>query len=387
MAIRQKTLLAIATTLIGLNAVLYAVSSTFVLRSAKNAEEQYMQRSVKEALSILNQYQKVFVERWSDWGIWDDSYQYLQDRNPGFVQDNLQDTYLANKVNLVVFANRTGQVLFNESFIPPNPKGRSISSALRQRLVLGDLLFTPQSTENSRAGIVVLPDGPLLVAAFTSRKSAGQGPMQGTILWGRYLNNAELSQWAQSLNLALTVHRWDDPQLPADFLQARQVLLASNAGEPIVVQPLSQQAIAGYTLLKDIDHKPALLIRVVHQRVIYQKGQRTLKYLIGISLIVGLVFGGLTLLLLERLVLQRLTYLSHEVGSIGSRGDLSSRILMPGKDELSQLTGSINDMLQALERHEQQQQQIQAALQEAKEIAELAREQSESLLLNILPQV
>ena len=82
MAIRQKTLLAIATTLIGLNAVLYAVSSTFVLRSAKNAEEQYMQRSVKEALSILNQYQKVFVERWSDWGIWDDSYQYLQNRNP-----------------------------------------------------------------------------------------------------------------------------------------------------------------------------------------------------------------------------------------------------------------------------------------------------------------
>ncbi|HEY9750396.1 MAG TPA: adenylate/guanylate cyclase domain-containing protein [Allocoleopsis sp.] len=388
MAIRQKTLLAIATTLVGLNAVLYIVSSTLVLRNATNAEEQYMQRSVNAALSVLNQHQKVFVDRWSDWGIWDDPYQFLQDRNPDFVENNLQDAYLANKVNLVVFADRTGHLLFAKSFTPSQRQGQEIAPELRRRLVLGDLLLTASSaTPNSRTGIVMLPEGPMLIAAFASLNSAAQGPKRGTILWGRYLNSAELSQLAKSLNLALTVHRWDDPHLPSDFVQARQALLASQAIEPIVVKPLSERAIAGYTLLRDVDHQPVLLLRVENQRVIYQKGQRALKYLIGICLIVGLIFGGLTLLLLERLVLRRLTYLNHEVASIGSRGDLTSRICMSGKDELSHLTESINAMLQALEQHEQQQQQIQAALQEAKEIAELAREQSESLLLNILPQV
>jgi PAS domain S-box-containing protein len=79
---------------------------------------------------------------------------------------------------------------------------------------------------------------------------------------------------------------------------------------------------------------------------------------------VGFVFGGITLLLLENWVLSRLTYLSTEVNKIGSEGDLSVQLSMSGNDELSRLTTSINEMLKALEYHEQEQKHLIGQLQQ-----------------------
>jgi class 3 adenylate cyclase len=103
-----------------------------------------------------------------------------------------------------------------------------------------------------------------------------------------------------------------------------------------------------------------------------------------VTVLVGLVFGGVTLLLLEKLVLYRLARLSREVTAIG--GDPSARVAMPGNDELSRLTGSINGMLSALEANARRQSQQKAALEQAKAAAERAHERSDRLLLNILPR-
>lgn len=64
----------------------------------------------------------------------------------------------------------------------------------------------------------------------------------------------------------------------------------------------------------------------------------------------GLVFGGVTLFLLEKHVLTRLLRLSDSVRSIGKSGDVSARVSIPGTDELAGLANTINGMLEALER-------------------------------------
>jgi PAS domain S-box-containing protein len=71
-----------------------------------------------------------------------------------------------------------------------------------------------------------------------------------------------------------------------------------------------------------------------------------------LSLLMGLVFGLATLLLMERLVLARLARLNASVSRIGAAGDPSARVEMPGRDELSNLAGAINGMLETLEQSE-----------------------------------
>jgi len=75
--------------------------------------------------------------------------------------------------------------------------------------------------------------------------------------------------------------------------------------------------------------------------------------------VVALVFGVVTMVLLEKQVLSRLTLLSQRVSGIGASGDLSARVAIAGRDELTRLADDINGMLEALEhsqreRHESQ---------------------------------
>jgi len=66
----------------------------------------------------------------------------------------------------------------------------------------------------------------------------------------------------------------------------------------------------------------------------------------------GLLFGLATIFLVEKQVISRLTRLSNGIEQIGKGGDLSSRVSMGGKDELSKVAENINGMLIALQQSE-----------------------------------
>lgn len=363
MTLRKKTLLAIATTLIALNTVLYAVSSAFLSNHSASAEEEDMRRSVKEALNIFSQHQNQFVNQWQDWSQWDDAYTFIKDGNQTFIQRNLTDSYLIEEqVNLIVFAHLSGRIVFSKVFTLEKSNKIFIPDEIRKHLSVGKLLFGKGANPKSGlAGIIMLPESPMLISSQPVLNSLGESPAGGTIVWGQYLTQAKIKELAELINLSVTVRRFDEPNLPSDFLKARSSLSNKNS---IFIQPLSKQSIAGYTLILDVYQKPALLLRVDSPRIIYQRSREALHYLMVVTLVVGFIFCVVILLLLEKLVLLRLLYLSTEVTQIGSKGDLSVRLSLPGTDELSKVATSINTMLKSLEHQEKKQKHLIARLQQ-----------------------
>ncbi|WP_438041635.1 adenylate/guanylate cyclase domain-containing protein [Sorangium sp. So ce128] len=385
LSLRAKTLLAIAATLLGLSFALYGVSSRALLANSMAAEAQDTRRTVQVALNLFRQASSDFNARWTDWSQWDDAYAFVQDGNQEFVRSNLvAQLFDIARIDLAVFAGADGTPVYSTGYEHATKSWAPLPRGIAERLRVGDLLFGRDAPGSAvRGGIVLLPDGPMLLCSQPSVGSSGRGPVAGTVTFGRFLTDAEIKRLTEPAGLSLAVHRLDDPQLPGDFREARAAL---SDRDPILVHPLGSDRIAGYTVLNDIDGKPALLVRVDNDRAILRMGHDTLRYLVLVTVVVGLVFGGVTLLLLEKLVLYRLARLSREVTEIGGVGDLSARVAMPGTDELSRLTGSINGMLSALEANARRQSQQKAALEQAKAAAERAHERSDRLLLNILPR-
>ena len=101
-------------------------------------------------------------------------------------------------------------------------------------------------------------------------------------------------------------------------------------------------------MIRDIPGNLALLLRVETARIIYSQGQATLEMFTFSILAVGLIFSEITLLLLEKLVLERLASLSTSVSNIAANGDPDLRVQMAGGDELASLADTINLMLVAL---------------------------------------
>jgi signal transduction histidine kinase len=95
--------------------------------------------------------------------------------------------------------------------------------------------------------------------------------------------------------------------------------------------------------------EPDLIMRIDMPRSVYQQGKQTLSYFIILVIILGLIFGGAILFVLEAFVLARMAGLSRIVVQISESNDLHKRVAEGGKDEISSLAGVINKLLSSTE--------------------------------------
>lgn len=389
MTLRRRTLFVISATLLGLNAALYFISYVLLLGNSTQAEAQDTRQVVRGTLSIFNQNLYQFNNRFADWSAWDDAYAFVQDRNTRFEETNLNDASLMSiRANFIAFVQTSGKVTFSTGFDLSQGRKVPTSEAIKKHLVAGDRLLQHDSLDSNLAGILMLPEGPMMLASRPIITSEAEGPIRGTLLVGRYLNADEIARLETITRLPLKIQNLNDVEIPSGLkvtspTHKRQDHPISTIEPVISVKPLNKETIVGYTLLSDLYGRPALLLEVRNPRVIYQQGLKAIYYLTLAILAVGLVFCLVTLLLLEKLVLSRVSRLSTEVNAIGRRGDLSQRVSETGSDELSWLATAINQMLLALDQYKEQQQQVAKELQLAKDAAESANRAKSQFLANM----
>ncbi len=300
MTLPKKSLLAVGVAFTCLIGVLYAASSTILLESLRQAEEQSARQAVVGVLGVFTQTQEDFSSFLQDWSTWDDTYTFIQDSNKAFIEANLIPESLAasTKVNLVLFVQPSGRLVYGTGVDLAEQENTPIPVEVRAHLSPRDRLLQHPAPESSVAGVLLVRQGPMLIASRPLVTSEGKGPIRGTLIFGRFLDADQVARLSRIARLPLTVQRLNQTKLPVDFQAARHALSAQS---PILVRQLNNQTIAGYALVPDIYGQPALIIRVDVPREIYKQGQRSLGYLRVSLLVVGSVFGAVILILLWRL--------------------------------------------------------------------------------------
>jgi diguanylate cyclase (GGDEF)-like protein/PAS domain S-box-containing protein len=348
MTLRAKTLLIVGTTLLGLLLVLYAASSRILSDGFTRAEEQSTRHVVQGVLSVISQTVDQVDQQWLQWSAWDDTYAFVENRNRAYIESNLINEGLATtQTNFVAFVHSSGRLVFGTAFDPTSKQKLPIPVELKQHLVPGDPLLRHDNVNSSLAGLIMLPKGAMVIASRPIVTSENKGPIRGTLIAGRYLDDAKVERLSQFVPLSVDLLPINGESLPDDFKAARASLLRQPT--PYVL-PLSADRIAGYTVLKDIYGKPILLLRVTTGRNLYKQGLHMLRYFMLSLAVLGIVFLFVALIPLEKLVLSRLTGLSADVSRVSKSDDLSARVEMKGNDELSHLAGTINGMLEALQK-------------------------------------
>lgn len=349
MSLRKKTFLISAITVAGLLLGLYGASLTIMLPSYEALEERNARRNVERFQNVLADNLSYFNNELRDWAAWDESYSFIAGANPHYMKKHAPEgTFIDLKLNLMAFIHPSGRLYYGKGFDLKNKKTVPLPESLSEHLQKDRPLRQLQDPKSSLTGILLLPEGPMFVAAQPIITSERKGPSRGLLIFGRYLDETEIERLAQVTQVSIKVYRFHDPRMPAD-LQAVRPLLSPE--KPFFIKPLNEEAIAGYTFLPDIYKKPALLLRLDMPRDIYKQGQATIRYFILTLLLVGLIIGGLALFLLEKTILSRLANLSEKVRDIEVSRDYSQRMLLEGKDEITELSREINLMLASLEEY------------------------------------
>jgi PAS domain S-box-containing protein len=328
--------------------VQYAVSQIILMGSFNRLEDQYIRNNVETATNNLQDDINKLDNIVKDWATWDDTYSFIDQLNDQYKRSNVIDVTFKNlKINLMLFINSNGRIVYGKAF---DDKGNEKSVPIQLTgLSVNDSFMKHNDTESFVSGIIMLPDGPMLVSSRPILTSESEGPIRGSLVMGRFLDQDEIERLSGITHRPLSIYSFDDPSMPSDFNEARISLLKNRT---LYVKPLTEESIAAYKVLNDIYGNPAIILRVESSRELYQQGKATMLYFIESILAIGIVFGVVTLLFLERSVLSPLSGLSNNVSRIEISGDLSERVLIKEKenDELGNLADDINGMLESLEQ-------------------------------------
>lgn len=348
MTLRTKTLVIISVIAAGAGVLAYAASSIVLQRRFAAIERQYTHRGVSRALYALSHEVEQLNVTAGDWATRDGAYAFIHDGNPRYIRNNLADEALSNiGVHLVLYVHSTGRIVFGKSLDPETGESRQIPRSLIELVSRDSPLVQHADASHSLAGLLMIDGAPILITSRPILSGRRDVPIPGALVMGRRLGSAEIKHLSDVTDLSVAVRRLDDPETPADFKSALATLSETS---PISISPLSDESIAGYALLKDIYGKPVLILRIERTRPVYSQARGAMRYIALWALLVGLVFAGVTALILEKMILSRLTRLSSAVKGIGRRSDLSVRVPMPGTDELSSLAAAINGMLDGLHK-------------------------------------
>jgi sensor domain CHASE-containing protein len=212
MTLRWKTILVIGVTFAALLGILFAFWQTILVRRFTELERQDTSQNTERAVNAVQQDIDSVGTAAADWGIWDDTYFFAQDGNQDYIDANFQNSsFTSLQMNLILVIDSSGQVLHGEAFDLQNQVEVPIPTSLEAH-ISGDSPLMQHPDEEGVSGIAVLPEGLMLVASQPILDSQGEGPVQGTLIMGRFFDSAEIERLAALTNLSLAYY---SPTIPA----------------------------------------------------------------------------------------------------------------------------------------------------------------------------
>lgn len=351
MTLRAKTISATILTLLGLILLMALSTQVLIQRRFEQIEMQDGRADMTRVLNAIDAAIDSLDAAVTDYAVWDHTYDFIAGKRPQYLHRDFSRNTIRNlRLSLVGFYRRDGSPVVEACYTQAGASHpTAVPESFRAYLKAHPRLIRHASSRNRVSGIIMLPEAPLLVASQPVLRSDGSGEPIGSLLMGRFLDGHELKRLSQNVHFELAIKPYRTGALPNDFLDARFRLLRQRGTVSI---PLSEDEIGIYAFLRDIEHEPAYILRMIEDRPYYLQGQLITGYIRIFVVVIAVVFGLILVASMEMLVLRRVLKLSRSMERIGQAGDLSARVPAleaGGSDEIARLGLSVNKMLEALD--------------------------------------
>ncbi|MEY2672085.1 MAG: hypothetical protein RL687_502 [Candidatus Parcubacteria bacterium] len=344
-SIRFKIIAIILLCILALSLVIYFYSTSIFQRSYEQIEQDESRRNVQlvenQMSNIMDQLELKII----DWAWWDDTYQFVKDKNKDYIISNLGVGSVSNlKINSIVYIDKENSIIFSKN-VDFNAKEELKSFAVDEHISSHPKLSEFSNEKIPNSGIIMLPEGPMIVATAPVLDSDANGQSRGTLFFGKYLDSSMVSFLSKLTYLNSNIYRYDDLFLPDDVAFAKNNF---TKDKKIVTRPISIDYIAGYTILPDFYGDPALILKVETPRSSFNEGKDNLNSFVLISIVSVLLFGIFIYLFIEMFFIYRFSRLSNEVYDISQNKDFNKRVTESRKDGIGSVAVAINEMLKII---------------------------------------
>ncbi len=304
MNLRHRTLITLGTTSFGLVILLYFVLALFIGRKFAEVEEaQALDVGTRVRASLVAQTDSLCGKA-ADWANWDDTWNFIQDRNQEYVESNLATpAWEAINLDFILIFDEAGQRMATTARTPKGT-GKAPSSMLDEHFRPSSPTIAGLVVGDTRAGYLFTKGLPPI--EFCTRPvvhTDGTGPVMGTLVMGRYLDAARLAALAQKTRVDLFAASPVDPSWDPTL---GTVAARLAEGSAIDVEAVSSDRMLAWVRLSEFGSGRPLVARATLSRPVHAQAAQSMKYSLGALVAFGLLFVGAIMGMVDRFVLPTL---------------------------------------------------------------------------------
>lgn len=325
--------------------VLLALGVDSVFRKSFNRlETEWVAESVRRLEAAVAAEVEGVERSAKDYATWTDTYEYLRDSKPAYIENNLLPATFTNlQIDAFLLFDLHGTL----------HSGRSYDAAGIAESGVAEMAVTLKAPagrvehEGREAGIVKIGERIALFALLPVLRDDESGPANGVLGQIRFLSADRIERLRRTVNLNLSLE-----VTPASA--ATPTRTTAVAGQSYVTEKRDDRLIIAHVPMTDAS---GMRVATWHVRLGRQIHLQGIKARVVFYSVMCVLVGAAALLIgwmLRSLVIARLEALHQAVDKVGATSDLTVRIPVRGFDELAGLARGINQMLAAISHAEQE---------------------------------
>jgi diguanylate cyclase (GGDEF)-like protein len=328
--------------------IVYLISYNLFLSSFYKLEEMDAVRQSRQVIGALEQNLLQLKALNQDYAAWDATYEFIIDRNLEYIDENLMnETFYTNNWSIFILVNEQGKIIYKKAVNLKNKEEVIVDKEILEDLKEGSPLFDFSKPTDNITGIISTSQGYMMVSSHPVTTGYFKGPIRGSLIIGRYLNQGLINQLAEQTNLAVTMETFKQRQAGKEMESLDSDLIGKV---DIWLKDIDDTYMSGYSTLYDIYNRPALTLKISKVKDIYHQGYLSMLYFMGGILIVGVIYFISTWSFMNKFIFNPLQLLIEGINDVSKNRDLSTRLTIGSKGEFSTIKVKFNNMLDILEK-------------------------------------
>ncbi len=285
-----------------------------------------------------------------DWAAWDDSYEFVVDRNDEYIDSNLlSNTFIDNNLNIILFLDLEGLFIWGEIWDLETKTKLKVPEIFSNSFSSDHpFLRHTEDAESSVAGVYLTNKGPLLVASRQILRSSHMGPTRGYLIMGRFLNGNYTRTLVEQTKVDHRFWQVDSVSIPENGQSALNRLKQVNE---IVFTKKNENFLYAYGIFQGINGEPALLVRAEVPRDIWKNSKETLFSVSILTMVEGIALLVIMFLLLRNMVVNPIDALTGRVASFSNSNQPPPAMFLERKDEIGILCREFDRLFKKLSKY------------------------------------
>lgn len=345
MGIRAKLIAGLLLLFVVLGLATMIITRQSVIESYTNIEIQQSEDDVGRLLQSLDVQLGNLSQVVREWSNWAELHAWAIKRDEKFEQENLQASNIASSdIAWLAVLDREGRPIVSAAHGLSSDQTAALGSLLQDPgHASGRVLRRQTGTEVSLCGLIGLSGEIMLVCRLPILNGAGQGPVHGAVVAGRFLRGDIRTRVQSQVGLRFNLIQPDQTPPPESEVVQRRYNSLLGPG-PLTRETMPELMRLRYPVLDLAGQRLADLV-VEWPRSIMIQGHQTLNRMLSQLLTLGTLVVLCMLWLIDRIVVLRLEKLRGDLDQIRATRDWDSRLDSSGGDEIGQLKNRVNDLL------------------------------------------